>query len=101
PETNLVTNPIQSFDGPDMDFVSTLFAGGRFAPPDTNAAVGPNHVVITTNSVVQVFSKAGVPAAPAVRISTLLAGISNAADDDGDPIVLYDQLADRWIISQF
>ncbi len=99
--SNAVTNPLQNFDGPDMDVVAPLFGGGRFAPPDTNAAVGPNHVVITTNSVVQVFSKTGVPAGPAVRISALLAGIANAADDDGDPIVIYDSLADRWIISQF
>jgi hypothetical protein len=99
-DVNVVTNPLQNFDGPDMDFGVSLF-GGRFAPPDTNAAVGPNHVVITTNSMVQVFNKSGVAAGPAVRISALLAGITNAADDDGDPIVLYDPLADRWIISQF
>ena len=98
--TDAVTNPIQNFDGPDIDFVSTLF-GGRFAPPDTNAAVGPNHVVITTNSVVQVFSKSGSALTPPIRISALLAGIANAADDDGDPIVLYDPLADRWLVSQF
>jgi hypothetical protein len=97
---NLVTNPIQNFDGPDADLLPALF-GGRFAPPDTNAAVGPNHVVITTNSMVQVFSKTGVAAGPAVRISTLLAGINQAGDDDGDPIVLYDSLSDRWLVSQF
>ena len=99
-QPNLVTNPIQNFDGPDMDFGAGLF-GGRFAPPDTNAAVGPNHVVITTNGMVQVFSKTGVAAGPAVRISQLLVGVPNSADDDGDPIVLYDSLADRWFISQF
>ena len=99
-DANVVTNPIQNFDGPDMDFGAGLF-GGRFAPPDTNAAVGPNHVVITTNSMVQVFNKSGVAAGPAVRISQLLVGVPNAADDDGDPIVLYDSLADRWFISQF
>ena len=98
--TDVVTNPIQNFDGPDMDFVSTLF-GSRFAPPDTNASPGPNHVVITTNSVVQVFNKTGTPLTQPVRISTLLAGIPHAGDDDGDPIVLYDPLADRWLISQF
>lgn len=97
---NVVSNPIQSFDGPDIDFVSTLF-GGRFAPPDTNAAVGPNHVVITTNSVVQVFNKSGTPLTAAVKISSLLTGVPNATDDDGDPIVLYDALADRWLVSQF
>ena len=50
---------------------------------------------------VQVFSKAGVAAGPAVRISQLLVGVPNAADDDGDPIVLYDWMADRWFIAQF
>jgi hypothetical protein len=98
--SNIVTNPIQSFDGPDADLLPALF-GGRFAPPDTNAAVGPNHVVITTNSMVQVFNKSGVALTPAVRISTLMAGITNAGDDDGDPIVVYDSLADRWLVSQF
>jgi hypothetical protein len=97
---NVVTNPIQNFDGPDMDFGATLF-GGRFAPPDTNGAVGPNNFVITTNSMVQVFNKSGVAAGPAVRISQLLVGVPNAADDDGDPICLYDSLADRWFILQF
>src|SRR6266536_2369497 len=95
-----VTNPLQNFDGPDMDQGAILF-GGRFAPPDTNAAVGPNHVVITCNAGFQVFSKAGVALTPLTKISTLLAGIPGATDDDGDPIVLYDALADRWLISQF
>jgi hypothetical protein len=97
---NTVTNPIQNFDGPDMDALQGIF-GGRFAPPDTNAAVGPNHIVITTNSVVQVFNKAGTSLLGPVRISTFLAGIAGASSDDGDPIVLYDSLADRWLISEF
>ncbi|HJQ69993.1 MAG TPA: HYR domain-containing protein [Blastocatellia bacterium] len=97
---NVVSNPIQNFDGPDMDFGAGLF-GGRFAPPDTNGAVGPNHFVITTNSMIQVFNKSGVAAGPAVRISQILPGVPNAADDDGDPIVLYDWMADRWFVAQF
>ncbi len=97
---NIVSNPIQNFDGPDMDFGATLF-GGRFAPPDTNGAVGPNHFVITTNSMIQVFNKSGVAAGPAVTISQILPGIPNAADNDGDPIVLYDWMADRWFVAQF
>jgi hypothetical protein len=101
PQTNTVTNPIQNFDGPDMDAVSVINGGGRFAPPDTNAAVGPNHVVITTNGCVQVFSKVGAALTSPALISTLLVGVPNANDDDGDPIVLYDSLADRWVVSQF
>jgi len=98
--TNVVTAPIANFDGPDADTGQPLF-GTRFAPPDTNAAVGPNHVVITTNMGVRVFDKAGAPLTPQFRMSDILVGIANAADDDGDPIVLYDSLADRWLITQF
>ena len=97
---NAVTAPIQNFDGPDADTGQPLF-GTRFAPPDTNAAVGPNNVVVTTNMGVRVYSKTGVPQTVQFRMSDLLVGIANAADDDGDPIVLYDALADRWLISQF
>jgi hypothetical protein len=100
-QPSTVTNPIQNFDGPDMDAVAVINGGGRFAPPDTNAAVGPNHVVITTNGCVQVFNKTGTPLTSPALISTLLVGVPNASDDDGDPIVLYDSMADRWLVSQF
>src|ERR1700754_832706 len=71
-EPNLVTNPIQNFDGPDMDAVSTINGGGRFAPPDTNAAVGPNHVVVTTNGAMQVYSKTGTSLLGPIKISSVL-----------------------------
>ena len=98
--TAAVTNPIQSFDGPDMDGGVALF-GGRFAPPDSNAAVGPNHIIAITNGGFMIFNKTGTVLVPQTRISALLTGIPNAADDDGDPIALYDALADRWLLSQF
>jgi hypothetical protein len=97
---NTVTNPIANFDGPDMDAGAVLF-GGRFAPPDTNAAVGPNHVVAITNGGVRIYDKVGTPLTAKFKLSDLLVGVANAADDDGDPVVNYDPLADRWIMSQF
>ena len=100
PGANVVTNPIVNFDGPDADAGAALF-GTRFIPPDTNAAVGPNHVVAITNMGVRIYDKSGNPLTAQFRLSTLLVGIPNAVDDDGDPVVLYDQLADRWILSQF
>lgn len=100
PDANTVTNPIVNFLGPDADVGAPLY-GTRFVPPDTNAAVGPNNVVAITNMGVRVYDKAGSPLTAQFRLSTLLVGIPNAADDDGDPVVLYDQLADRWILSQF
>ncbi|MBI1761534.1 MAG: hypothetical protein HYR56_08885 [Acidobacteria bacterium] len=100
PGQNAVTNPIQNFDGPDMDIGSVLF-GGRFAPPDTNADVGPNHVVVTTNGGVTIYNKTGVVLVPQFRMSQLTPGIAASLGDDGDPVVLYDPLADRWILTQF
>jgi hypothetical protein len=77
--------------------------GFRLSPPDTNMDVGPNHIVQTVNLLVRIWNKAGVPAGPPFRMSQLFTSIGGvcANNDDGDPIVLYDQLADRWLISQF
>jgi hypothetical protein len=98
--SNTVTNPIQNFDGPDADTGAPLF-GTRFAPPDTNAAVGPNHVIGISNMGLRIYDKTGNPLTAQFRLSQLLVGVTNATDDDGDPVVVYDSLADRWILSQF
>ena len=80
---------------------------GNLSPPDTNGDVGPNHYVQQTNLVVRVWNKAGVPLTPAFRLSSLWSvanggpGGQCAAPDAGDPVVLYDPLADRWMLSQF
>ena len=100
PYPDVVTPPIVNFDGPDADAGAALF-GGRTAPPDTNGAVGPNHYVITTNLGVRIYNKTGTPLTAQFKLSALLVGIPNAADDNGDPVVLYDSLADRWVLTQF
>ena len=73
------------------------------APPDTNAAVGPNDIVETVNALVQIFDKAGNPRGPAFRQSNFYKAMGGvcAVTDNGDPVVLYDRLADRWVITQF
>jgi len=79
--------------------------GYRVLPPDTNGDVGPNHYVQTVNLLFQAFDKVtGVPLLPhPAKISSLFAGFGGACEstDDGDPVVMYDPLADRWLISQF
>jgi hypothetical protein len=49
---------------------------------------------------VAIFNKSGTPLAPAFNLSTLFTGPCGAGDD-GDPVVLYDSIADRWLLSQF
>jgi hypothetical protein len=81
--------------------------GGLFQvlPPDVNGDVGPNHYVEFVNLVMKVYSKGGTPLSPPFPLSAIFAsaGFSGpcATANNGDPIVLYDQFADRWFLSQF
>lgn len=77
--------------------------GYRPIPPDTNGTVGPNHYLQTINILLRVWDKAGNALIPPIRMSSLFAPLGGqCADphDNGDPIALYDHLADRWLVSQ-
>jgi len=97
-----VSPPSLSFGGLSSADNQTAF-GFQVSPPDTDGDVGPNHYVQIVNLVFRVFDKAGNPLTAALKVSTIFAplGAPCGARDDGDPIVLYDPLADRWMLSQF
>ncbi len=110
-------SPLVNFAGMS-DADNSAIVGGRVVPPDTEGDIGPNHYVQWVNLVVAVYNVTrdanGLPTG-----ATLAAGFpkpgnafwagftgSAAADacrnnDNGDPIVLYDHLANRWLVSQF
>jgi Abnormal spindle-like microcephaly-assoc'd, ASPM-SPD-2-Hydin len=71
-------------------------------PSDNNMAVGPNHIVETVNTEWAVYDKTGHIAAGFPKslgsIWTSLGGACTG--NQGDPIVQYDRLADRWFLSQ-
>jgi hypothetical protein len=73
------------------------------APPDTDSAVGPSHVVEMVNSAFAVYSKAGALLLGPSNSNTLWSGFGGPCQttNDGDGIVRYDRLADRWILTQF
>jgi len=77
--------------------------GFRVNPPDPVGDVGPNHYVEMINLVFAVYDKSGAPLAGPTAIGDLWAdfAIEDCTDPSGDSIVLYDQLSDRWILSQF
>lgn len=81
------------------------FLGGRVLPPDTDGDVGPNHYVQMVNTAWRVWDKTGTPLTPVMSLGSIwnALGAANPCADrnDGDPIVLYDALADRWLLSQF
>ena len=80
-----------------------LSSGGGGIPPDTVGDVGPNHYVQMVNSAFRIFDKAGGSLAGPTNINQLWTGQGNdcASENDGDPVVLYDPLADHWLLSQF
>ena len=73
------------------------------APPDMTLAVGPRHIVTWVNSQYAVFDKAGNVLLAPVNGNTLFGGAENVCEttNRGDPVVQYDRLARRWILSQF
>jgi hypothetical protein len=85
----------------------------RVAPPDTTGDVGPNHYVqwvnlryaiytLTRNASNEISGFNLVPGFPK-NGNVVWQGFGGRCqtDNDGDPIVQYDQLADRWILTQF
>jgi len=102
PQKPAIPAPTLTFEGLSAADNIPVF-GTTFAPPDPNMAVGPNDIVETTNTLVRVYDKNGNPRGPAFKLSGLFAAIGGVAanTDKGDPIVLYDRMANRWMISQF
>jgi len=78
--------PIKNWDGQTGAF-----------PPDPSGAAGPNHYVQAVNTKYRVYDKNGTALTNSLNLSSLWAGSTN----DGDPIVMYDRHADRWVITQF
>jgi fibronectin type 3 domain-containing protein len=96
---------LATFEGIGRGLTNYTVSG---APPDTVGAVGKDYFVQAVNSDFAVFQKStGAPAFGPFPIVNLFQGFPTtdgnkcAINNDGDPIVFYDQLADRWLISQF
>jgi hypothetical protein len=75
----------------------------RLTPPDTNGDVGPKNYVEMVNVQMEVFDKTGKPLYGPVTLQTLFGPLGKqcGVSGVGDPVVVYDQLADRWVLSQF
>ena len=89
-------SPNASFKG--LDFT----AWGAGWPPDTVGDVGPNHYIQAVNTSLGIFNKAGARLA-AFTFDNFFSGTGTPCDDlnQGDPTVVYDPLADRFMVSDF
>ena len=96
---------------PNMPTADANYPGIQFpgvscncAPPDTNGEAGLTQYVQSVNEGFQVFDKTtGASLLGPSGIQTLWSGFGGVCEFNGagDPVVLYDQLADRWVVSQF
>ena len=101
PQAEALSGPTVSFDGLSyQDNVRLL--GGSGVPADPNGDVGPNHYAQMVNLTFRVWDKQGHPLTPARLLSDLFVPLGPPAGTGlgGSPIVLYDPLADRWLLSQ-
>jgi hypothetical protein len=91
-------DPLQTFEG-----MNQADGCGNCIPPDPDGAVGPNHYVEMVNSSYSVYTKTGTRLVGPVHINALWSNLPGRCqvDNDGDPIVVYDHLADRWVLSEF
>ncbi|MCA1639579.1 MAG: carboxypeptidase regulatory-like domain-containing protein, partial [Acidobacteria bacterium] len=94
--------PLLSFDGLSNSDNAAAY-GSRVVPPDPNGDVGLNHYVQAVNILTRVFDKSGNALTPPFKLSSIFSvlGTPCSQRNDGDPIVLYDALADRWMLSQY
>ena len=100
-----ISGPIQNFDGACLPFVPPCEqpSGCSCLPPDTNGEVGATQYVQMVNTDFTVFSKTGAVLRGATLVNQLWANTDGECKthNDGDPVVVYDQLAKRWLLSQF
>jgi hypothetical protein len=96
PQDNNFLASIASSTNLNMD--GQTFPG--FTPSDNNMAVGPNHIIQIINhssgSAFKVWNKSGT----VIQASTVLSSLTGLSGS-GDPVVMYDQLADRWVLTEF
>ncbi len=88
--------------------VGTPGYGVSSAPPDPTLGVSPTQIVQWVNTQIGIYDKAGNPLLPApgfINGNQIWAGLAPGSlcrqFNSGDPLVQYDRLAQRWILSQF
>jgi FG-GAP-like repeat len=105
-----VLAPVPAMPGPVLTFdgMNAAQSGCGCLPPDSDGDVGLNHYVNVVNSSIKIFDKSGNPlnGTNGTTFNSFFAPLGNSTpcgtgQNKGDPFVLYDHLADRWVVSDF
>jgi hypothetical protein len=113
PDTEIQTDKLAGIPDPNLqenngdlpsDTTIQNFEGipnvSGYVPPDTYGEVGLNHYFQTINCSYAIYNKSGAKIFGPVANSSVWAGMPNNANS-GDAIVAYDEVANRWMFSQF
>ena len=97
-----IASPLANFEGLRNEDNFPIY-GGRVNPPDPVGDVGPSNYVEMVNLTFAVYDKSGNRLLGPSPIGALWEDfpIEDCTEAAGDPIVLYDQTEDRWILTQF
>jgi hypothetical protein len=107
PGTAPAAELIASFDGLGVGFSGPQGSARTNNPSDNSLAVGPDHIVQTVNSRMAIFTKKGKRYPETGRVlygpvnhNNVFRGFGGTCEarNNGDTVVRYDQLADRWLI---
>ena len=107
PGTKPAAVMVASFDGLGVGFDGPQGVSTGRNPSDNSIAVGPDHIVQTVNTRMAIFTKKGKTFDTTGRIlygavpnNTVFHGFGGSCEarNNGDTVVRYDQLADRWLI---
>jgi hypothetical protein len=92
---------------PSLTFpgVDSAASGCACFPPDTDGDVGPSHYIQSVNSSIKIFNKTGTALSGPTTYNSFFAALGPTTpcgtNNDGDGVVFYDHVADRWIVSDF
>jgi len=98
---------VAGFDGLGVGFTGPQGSANMRNPSDNTLAVGPDHVVQIVNSRMAIFTKKGKQFDSTGRVlygpgetRNVFKGFGGGCEarNNGDAVVRYDQLADRWLI---
>jgi hypothetical protein len=98
---------VASFDGLGVGFEGPQGTAAVRNPSDNSLAVGPNHIVQTVNTRMAIFTKKGAQFDTTGRAlygpvptNNVFRGFGGTCEarNNGDAVVRYDQLANRWLI---
>src|SRR4051794_16141551 len=99
--TPSATSPTPSTSFPGLDHTGW----GAGWPPDTNGDVGPTYYIQTVNTSIGIFDKSTGARVAATTFDGLFGqsptGTPCDNSNQGDPVVVYDPIGDRWVIADF